>query len=117
MGKSRGTRHLYSRVLRKAEYEPWSLHSPWWWFGQKEEALALISTFHEDTPIIELCLSVHALNCLENAEVGSVGDLLKMPLSELAEHPGIGPKTLEEIAWVQYALSSHYDEDINAIFA
>ncbi len=49
------------------------------------------------TPLSDLDLSVRALNCLKSAELETLGDLVKVPKSELMKFRNFGKKSLGEL--------------------
>jgi len=49
------------------------------------------------TPVEELELSVRSSNCLKNAKIESIGDLIKKTEDEIAKTRNFGKKSLEEI--------------------
>lgn len=49
------------------------------------------------TPVEDLALSVRAKNCLNNADVNVIGQLVEIPESELLKYRNFGKKSLEEI--------------------
>lgn len=60
-----------------------------------EEDRALVNQLV--TPVSDLDLSVRAKNCLSNAEVHVIGQLVEIPESELLKYRNFGKKSLEEI--------------------
>lgn len=59
-----------------------------------------------ETPVALLHLSTRAENALERAQVGSVGDLLRLPLFRANRLRGVGSKTRKEILGAIHLLSS-----------
>ena len=60
-----------------------------------EETMSIRKTLK--TPLEDLGLSVRAFNCLKAAEVRSLGDLVKLDLSEMMKFRNFGKKSLTEL--------------------
>lgn len=50
-----------------------------------------------NTPIVNLDISVRALNCLKEAEINTIGDLVAFNKTDLLHFRSLGKKTLQEI--------------------
>ena len=49
------------------------------------------------TPLAELDLSVRAYNCLKSADVKTLGDLVKLEISDMMKFRNFGKKSLTEL--------------------
>lgn len=56
-----------------------------------------------ETCIVDLDLSVRALNCLKQAEVSTIGDLMKMSKFDLLKFRNFGRKSMQEIEEMLYS--------------
>ncbi len=63
----------------------------------------------------ELELSVRAANCLKNAEIDSIGELVQKQESEMLKYRNFGKKSLDEIKKVLIDMGLHFGMDINEI--
>jgi len=56
----------------------------------------------------ELELSVRSTNCLKNANIRLIGELVQIPESEILKTPNFGKKSLEEIQKVLSEMGLHF---------
>ena len=70
--------------------------------GQKENGIDLT------TPINELPLSVHTKNCLRNAEINILGELVYSNREDLVKMRNVGYKSLTEIDTLLGSMGLHW---------
>jgi DNA-directed RNA polymerase subunit alpha len=65
------------------------------------------------TKLIDLDLSVRALNCLKAAEVDTVGDLVRYNRNDLLKFRNFGKKSLTELDDLLAGLNLHFGMDVS----
>lgn len=78
--------------------------------GQKEEITAMDKLLAK--PIDELDLSVRSANCLKNANINSLRDLVRRTEKEMLETKNFGKKSLEELQEILDDLGLEFDMDV-----
>jgi DNA-directed RNA polymerase subunit alpha len=63
-------------------------------------------------PVSELELSPRSANCLENADINYVGDLVQKSDSELLRTPNFGRKGLNEVKELLAGMGLHLDMEV-----
>ncbi|MFC0185338.1 DNA-directed RNA polymerase subunit alpha [Pseudarcicella hirudinis] len=64
------------------------------------------------TPLADLDLSVRAYNCLKSADVRSLGDLVKLEISDMMKFRNFGKKSLTELEQLVEEKGLHFGMDI-----
>ena len=65
------------------------------------------------TKLVDMDLSVRALNCLKSAEVETLGDLVKFNKTDLLKFRNFGKKSLSELEELLTGLGLHFGMDIS----
>ena len=65
----------------------------------------------------ELELSVRSSNCLQSAEIKSIGDLVRKTESEMLKYRNFGRKSLKEISDILRNMNLHFGMDVDAILS
>lgn len=78
--------------------------------GQKEEITAMDKLLAK--PIDELDLSVRSANCLKNANIHSLRDLVRRTEKEMLETKNFGKKSLEELQEILDDLGLEFDMEV-----
>ena len=65
------------------------------------------------TPLTDLDLSVRALNCLKSADLEILGDLARIPKSELLKFRNFGKKSLTELEQKLESLDLSFGMDVS----
>ena len=65
------------------------------------------------TKLVDMDLSVRALNCLKSAEVETLGDLVKFNKTDLLKFRNFGKKSLSELEELLTSLGLHFGMDIS----
>jgi len=65
----------------------------------------------------ELELSVRSSNCLQSAEIKTIGDLVRKTESEMLKYRNFGRKSLKEISDILRNMNLHFGMDVGAILA
>lgn len=65
------------------------------------------------TKLVDMDLSVRALNCLKSAEVETLGDLVKFNKTDLLKFRNFGKKSLSELEELLTGLGLHFGVDIS----
>jgi DNA-directed RNA polymerase subunit alpha len=61
----------------------------------------------------ELELSVRSANCLEAANITSIGDLVRKSEAEMLKYRNFGRKSLKEIADILHSMNLHFGMDVD----
>ena len=61
----------------------------------------------------ELELSVRSSNCLRNAEIKSIGDLVRKTESDMLKFRNFGRKSLKEISDILSSMGLHFGMDVD----
>jgi len=65
----------------------------------------------------ELELSVRSSNCLQSAEIKTIGDLVRKTESEMLKYRNFGRKSLKEISDILRNMKLHFGMDVDAVLA
>lgn len=69
------------------------------------------------TKVIDLRISVRALNCLKAADIETLGDLVRISKTNLLKYRNFGKKSLTEFDDLLDSLNLHFGMDVDAIIA
>lgn len=65
------------------------------------------------TPVADLILSVRAFNCLKSGNMETLGDIVRLNISDLMKFRNFGKKSLEEIQAMLEEKNLHFGMDVN----
>jgi len=82
--------------------------------GRGEEGRIMLRNDHLNRSVEELELSVRSYNCLKNANIQTIGELVQKTEAEMLKTKNFGRKSLNEIKEILPRWASRWDEDRRA---